>query len=137
MRHIILDTDMGIDDALALFLVLSSPEIKLEAITTVSGNVPIEVGTRNALALLELTKRMDIPVAQGCDRPLVRQPFNAKHIHGDNGLGNAVVDDPHSTPVTQHAVEFLIEKIMLRQNKISLVCIGPLTNVALAIRREP
>jgi purine nucleosidase len=61
MRHIVLDTDMGIDDALALFLVLSSPEAKLEAITTVSGNVPVEVGTRNALVLLELAKRVDIP----------------------------------------------------------------------------
>jgi inosine-uridine nucleoside N-ribohydrolase len=137
MRHIILDTDMGIDDALALFLVLSSPEIKLEAITTVSGNVPVEVGTRNALTLLELAKRTDIPVARGCDRPLMRQPIDATHIHGDNGLGNAVLDDPHITPVTQHAVEFLIEKIIAERNKITLVCIGPLTNVALALRREP
>src|SRR6266566_9819655 len=86
MRHIILDTDVGIDDALALFLALSSPEIKVEAITTVNGNVPVEVSTRNALALLELTKRTDIPVARGCDRPLVQQPINAQHIHGDNGL---------------------------------------------------
>ncbi|HEX3639698.1 MAG TPA: nucleoside hydrolase, partial [Ktedonobacteraceae bacterium] len=137
MRHIILDTDMGIDDALALFLVLSSPEIKLEAITTVSGNVPVEVGTRNTLTLLELAKRTDIPVARGCDRPLMRQPIHATQIHGDNGLGNAVLNDPHITPVTQHAVEFLIEKIIAERSKITLVCIGPLTNVALALRREP
>ncbi|TMC24423.1 MAG: hypothetical protein E6J34_00510 [Chloroflexi bacterium] len=72
MYRVILDTDVGIDDALALFLALSSPEIELEAITTVNGNVPVEIGTRNALALLELTGRTDIPVARGCERPLVR-----------------------------------------------------------------
>ena len=137
MHHVILDTDVGIDDALALFLALSSPDIKLEAITTVNGNVPVEVSTPNVLALLELTKRRDIPVARGCDRPLVRQPVDAKHIHGENGLGNAVLDEPHIVPVAQHAVELLIEKIMAERNKITLVCIGPLTNVALALRCEP
>jgi len=137
MHHIILDTDVGIDDALALFLALSSPNIKIEAITTVNGNVSVEVSTLNVLALLELTKRTDIPVARGCDRPLVRQPTDAKHIHGENGLGNVVLDKPHIVPVAQHAIELLIEKIMAEQNKITLVCIGPLTNVALALRREP
>lgn len=137
MQHIIIDTDVGIDDALALFLALGSPEIEVEAITTVNGNVPVEVSTPNVLALLELTKRTDIPVAQGCNRPLVRESIDARHIHGDNGLGNAVLDDPHIVPVTQHAVEILIEKIMAERNKITVVCIGPLTNVALALRREP
>jgi len=137
MYHVILDTDVGIDDALALFLALSSPEIELEAITTVNGNVPVEVGTRNVLALLELAGRTDIPVARGCDRPLVRPAIDAKHIHGDNGLGNAVLAEPHITPVAQHAVDLLSERIMAKPHKITLVCIGPLTNVALALRREP
>lgn len=137
MRHIILDTDVGIDDALALFLALSSPEIALEAITTVNGNVPIEISTPNILALLELTQRTDIPVARGCDRPLVRPFVDARHIHGENGLGNVTLAAPQISPVPQHAVELLIEKIMAEQNKITLICIGPLTNVALALRREP
>jgi inosine-uridine nucleoside N-ribohydrolase len=137
MQHVIIDTDVGIDDALALFLALSSPEIKVEAITTVNGNVSVEVSTYSALALLELINRVDIPVAQGCDRPLVRRPIDAKDIHGDNGLGNAMLDDPHIVPVSQHAVDLLIEKIMIERSKITLICIGPLTNVALALRREP
>jgi inosine-uridine nucleoside N-ribohydrolase len=137
MQHVIIDTDVGIDDVLALFLALSSPEIEVEAITTVNGNVSVEVNTRNVLALLELVKRTDIPVAQGCDRPLVRQPIDATDIYGDNGLGNAVLDDPHIIPVSQHAIDLLIEKIMIEQSKITLICIGPLTNVALALRREP
>jgi len=137
MYRVILDTDVGIDDALALFLALSSPEIELEAITTVNGNVPVEIGTRNALALLELTGRTDIPVARGCERPLVRPAIDAKHIHGENGLGNAVLAEPSITPVAQHAVDLLIERIMAKPQMITLVCIGPLTNVALALRREP
>jgi inosine-uridine nucleoside N-ribohydrolase len=137
MQHVIIDTDVGIDDALALFLALSSPEVEVEAITTVNGNVPVETATHNVLALLELTRRTDIPVARGCDRPLVRQSIDARHVHGDNGLGNVVLDDPQIISVSQHAVDLLIEKIMAERNKITLVCIGPLTNVALAVRREP
>jgi inosine-uridine nucleoside N-ribohydrolase len=137
MYHMILDTDLGIDDALALFLALSSPEITLEAITTVNGNVPVETSTRNVLALLELTGRTDIPVARGCERPLIRPAIDAKHIHGENGLGNAVLAEPSITPVAQHAVDLLIERIMAHPKRITVVCIGPLTNVALALRREP
>src|SRR5215469_17897627 len=94
MPRIILDTDPGIDDALALFLALASPEVQLEAITTVSGNVHVEHTTRNALALLELTGRTDIPVARGCDRPFIQPLIDARHIHGDNGLGNVDLKDP-------------------------------------------
>lgn len=137
MHRIILDTDPGIDDALALFLALASPEVQLEGITTVSGNVHVDQTTRNALALLELTGRTDIPVARGSDRPLIRQPLNAAHVHGNNGLGGAELPQPRLRPVAQHAVDLLIEKIMAAPGAITLVPIGPLTNIALALRREP
>jgi purine nucleosidase len=137
MPRIILDTDPGIDDAFALFLALASPEVQLEAITTVSGNVNVDKTTRNALTLLELAGRTDIPVARGCAQPLVREIVNAGHVHGDNGLGGVVLPEPHIQPVSRHAVEVIIEKIMAAPREITLVPIGPLTNIALALRTEP
>jgi inosine-uridine nucleoside N-ribohydrolase len=137
MLRIIHDTDPGIDDALALFLALASPDIQLEAVTTVSGNVHVDLTTRNALALLELAGRHDIPVARGCDRPLVRQPVIAAHVHGSNGLGEVVLPEPRLQPVAAHAVDVIIEKIMAAPGEITLVPTGPLTNIALAVRREP
>jgi inosine-uridine nucleoside N-ribohydrolase len=137
MQRIILDTDPGIDDALALFLALTSPEIQLEAITTVSGNVPVDLTTRNALALLTLVGRTDIPVARGCSLPLVRPYVHAAHVHGHNGIGNIELPPPQVEPVVQHAVDLIIERVMGAPGEIILVPIGPLTNIALALRREP
>ncbi|GHO89745.1 nucleoside hydrolase [Dictyobacter formicarum] len=137
MYRIILDTDPGIDDALALFLALSSPEIQLEAITTVTGNVDVEHTTYNALALLTLTGRTDIPVARGSREPLVGNRLHASHVHGEHGVGQALLPQPNIQPVEQHAVELIIEKIMGNPGEITLVEIGPLTNLALALHREP
>lgn len=138
MRRIILDTDPGVDDALALFLALASPgDVQLEAVTTVSGNVNLHHTTRNALALLELAGRSDIPVARGSSQPIVREAIYAAFVHGDNGLGNLELPLPQTQPVTKHAVDFIIEKVMNAPGEISLVPIGPLTNIALALRREP
>jgi inosine-uridine nucleoside N-ribohydrolase len=137
MRHIILDTDPGIDDALALFLALASPEVQLEAVTTVSGNVNVAFTTYNALTLLELAGRTDIPVARGCDRPLIRQPFNAAFVHGDNGLGGLQLPEPRIQPLAKHAIDIIIERVMAAPKEITLVAIGPLTNIALALRQEP
>jgi len=137
MQRIILDTDPGLDDALALFLALASPEVQLEAITTVSGNVYVDLTTRNALALLELTGRTTIPVARGCDRPIVRQPVVADYVHGHNGLGGISLPEPQLRPVKQHAVDLIIEKIMAAPREIKLVPVGPLTNIAMALRKEP
>src|SRR6266567_6147545 len=109
MRRIILDTDPGIDDALALLLALASPEIQLEAVTTVSGNVHVDLTTRNALALLELVGRGDIPVARGSAWPLVRKPVDAAFVHGHNGLGEVELPEPHLRPVGKHAVDVIIE----------------------------
>jgi inosine-uridine nucleoside N-ribohydrolase len=137
MHRIILDTDPGLDDALALFLALASPEVQLEAITTVSGNVHVDLTTRNALALLELTGRTAIPVARGCDRPIARQPVIADYVHGQNGLGGVALPEPQLQPVKQHAVDLIIEKVMAAPRAITLVPIGPLTNIAIALRKEP
>jgi inosine-uridine nucleoside N-ribohydrolase len=135
--RLLIDTDPGIDDALALFLAVASPEVQLEAVTTVSGNVHVDFTTRNALALLELAGRSDIPVARGSDRPLVRQAVIAGYVHGHNGLGEVMLPDPQRQPVSSHAVDVIIQKIMEAPGEITLVAIGPLTNLALAVRREP
>ena len=137
MYRLILDTDPGLDDALALFLALASQEVQLEAITTVSGTVHVDLTTRNALALLELAGRTDIPVARGCDRPLSRQPVFADYVHGQNGLGGVVLPEPQVHPVSQHAVDLIIERVMAAPRVITLVPVGPLTNIALALRKEP
>ena len=137
MLRCILDTDPGIDDALALFLALASPEVSLEAITTVSGNVPVELTTRNALALLELAGRTEIPVARGCTYPLLRPAVTASHVHADNGLGNVKLPAPHMKAAPQHAVDLIIETVLNAPGDITLVPIGPLTNIAMAVRREP
>jgi len=137
MRRIILDTDPGIDDALALMLALASPEVRIEAVTTVSGNVYVDFTTRNALALLELLGRGDIPVARGSAWPLLRKPVDAAFVHGDNGLGGVELPEPRIKAVGKHAVDVIIETILSAPGEISLVPIGPLTNIALAARREP
>ncbi len=137
MRRIILDTDPGIDDALALMLALASPEVRIEAVTTVSGNVHVDFTTRNALALLELLGRGDIPVARGSAWPLLRKPVDAAFVHGDNGLGGVELPEPRIKAVGKHAVDVIIETILSAPGEISLVPIGPLTNIALAARREP
>ena len=136
-RRIILDTDPGIDDALALMLALASPEVRIEAVTTVSGNVHVDFTTRNALALLELLGRGDIPVARGSAWPLLRKPVDAAFVHGDNGLGGVELPEPRIKAVGKHAVDVIIETILSAPGEISLVPIGPLTNIALAARREP
>jgi inosine-uridine nucleoside N-ribohydrolase len=137
MYRLILDTDPGLDDALALFLALASPEVQLEAVTTVSGNVHVDLTTHNALTLLELAGRTDIPVARGCDRPLLRQPVFADYVHGQNGLGGVELPEPQLQPLAQHAVDLIIERVMAAPREITLVPVGPLTNIALALRKEP
>ena len=135
--RIIIDTDPGIDDALAFLLALASPEIQLEALTTTQGNVTLEKATRNALAVLELAHASHIPVASGSVLPLV-QPLRASaDIHGESGLGNSNLPEPESKPISQHAVDYLIERALTEPGELSIFPIGPLTNIAMAIRKEP
>jgi len=135
--RIIIDTDPGVDDALTFLLALSSPNIKLEALTTTQGNVTIDKATRNALAILELAGASHIPVAQGSMLPLV-QPLRASDlVHGKSGVGNSKLPEPKNKAIDQHAVDFLIDKILAEPGEISIFPIGPLTNIAMAIRKEP
>ncbi len=136
-KRIIIDTDPGVDDALTFLLALASPEIQLEALTTTQGNVTIEKTTRNALAVLELCGASHIPVAAGSMLPLV-QPLRASaDIHGASGIGEAKLPEPQSKTIPQHAVDYLIERVLAEPNELSIFPIGPLTNIAMAIRKEP
>src|SRR5215216_7729700 len=110
--RIIIDTDPGVDDALAFLLALASPEIKLEALTTTQGNVTVEKATRNALSVLELCRASRIPVAKGSELPLVQPLRASEYVHGESGIGNSQLPEPKSKPVTQHAVDFLIECVL-------------------------
>lgn len=136
-RRIILDTDPGIDDALAILLALASPELQLEAVTVTMGNCSTAQGVVNALSVLELAGAIHVPVASGLTRPLLQPPLTAPETHGDTGLGYAQLPPPHPQPAHQHAVDLLIERIMAAPGQITVVAVAPLTNLALAIRREP
>lgn len=136
-KRIILDTDPGIDDSLAILLALASPEISLEGLSVVHGNSSTQQGTINALSVLELAKASYIPVYQGCDLPLVQPSLLAPETHGEQGIGYAKLSAPLGQPKVQKGSDYLIEKIMSSPGEITLVCIGPLTNLALAIRQEP
>lgn len=136
-KKIILDTDPGIDDACAILLALASPEISIEGLSIVHGNCSLEQATKNALSVLELAKASHIPVVKGCEAPLVQPSLLAPETHGDTGLGYAKLPEPRTRPRVQHGVDFLIEKILAAPGEITLLAIGPLTNIALAIRQEP
>jgi pyrimidine-specific ribonucleoside hydrolase len=135
--RIILDTDPGVDDAMALFLALRSPEVKIEAITPVCGNVPLSLTLPNALRLLEIAGRTDIPVAAGASAPLVRRLVTANFVHGDNGLGGIDFPEPRLRPVNETAVELIRRIVRKNPHEITLVAIGPLTNIATVLKSDP
>jgi purine nucleosidase len=134
---LILDVDTGVDDALALLYAVASPEVDLIAVTCVAGNVPLEMVTRNTLAVLEAAGREDVEVAAGADAPLVEVLSPAFEVHGPGGLGNAVVPEPRKALSDRSATTLLIEEIRARPGELLFISTGPLTNVALAIREEP
>jgi inosine-uridine nucleoside N-ribohydrolase len=134
---ILLDCDPGHDDAIALLLALASPELELLGVTTVAGNQTIEKTTTNALKVLELVGRTDVPVAAGAACPLVRPRSVAAHVHGESGLDGPELPPPSASPVDEHAVAFLARQIREREGAVTLVPIGPLTNVALLLALAP
>ncbi len=136
-KRILFDTDPGIDDACAILLALASPEVSVEGLSIVHGNCSLKQGTTNAISVLELANATHIPVAKGCEFPLLQPSLLAPETHGDTGLGYAELPPPRLKPIAQHAIDFLIEKILASPGEITLVAIGPLTNVALAVRQEP
>jgi inosine-uridine nucleoside N-ribohydrolase len=141
MKRVIIDTDPGIDDAAALFLALTSPELSVEAITTVYGNGPVEICTQNTLRILNAAGRLEIPVYQGAARPLLREPTPgwASQVHGQDGLGNINYPRPagHYPVAGRPAAVEIIERVMASQGEITMLALGRMTNLALAMSLEP
>lgn len=137
LKRLIIDTDPGIDDALAILLALASPELSVEGLTVVSGNCTARQGVQNALGVLALAGFPDIPVHIGAEVPLVQPLLIARETHGERGLGYAKLPEPSRQPASRHAVDFLIDTVLANPDEITIVAIGPLTNLALAIRLEP
>ena len=137
-RKIIIDTDPGQDDAVAILLALGSPEIDLLGITAVAGNVPLALTQKNARIILELARRTDIPVFAGADRPLLRPLITAEHVHGKTGLDGPTLPNPTMPLQDLHAVDFLIRTLRSEPaGTVTLCPIGPLTNIALALMQAP
>jgi len=136
-QRVVMDTDPGIDDSLAILLALASPEIDLAGVGVTGGNCALADGVRNALNVLATAGRTDMPVHAGIALPLIRPPFTAPETHGDTGLGYARLPASPVGPADEHAVDFIIREIMARPGEVTLVAVAPLTNVAVAIRKEP
>ncbi|MDF1726649.1 MAG: nucleoside hydrolase [Sulfitobacter sp.] len=138
-RKIIIDTDPGQDDAVAILLALSSPEdIEVLGITCVAGNVPLDLTSKNALIVCELAGKPDVKVYAGCDRPMGRDLVTAEHVHGKTGLDGPSLPDPGMRLQEQHAVDFIIETLRAEPpGTVTLCPLGPLTNIATAFERAP
>ena len=135
-HRVIIDTDPGVDDAFALLLAMRSPELKIEGITPVAGNVPLELTLPNALRMVEIAGRSDIPVAAGARTPLTRRLVTAAYAHGENGLGGAVFPEPKLKPVAEPAAEFIRQTVRKHPGEVTLITVGPLTNVAAALNAD-
>jgi pyrimidine-specific ribonucleoside hydrolase len=135
--RIILDCDPGHDDAVAILLALASPELEVIGITTVGGNATLEHVTENALRVLALARRPDIPVAAGASHPLIGPLRTAAHVHGESGLAGADLPVPVSEPLAEDAVAFIVRQLEVAAEPLTLVPTGPLTNIGLLLRERP
>ena len=138
-RKIIIDTDPGQDDAVAIFVALASPdELEVLGITAVAGNVPLELTQKNARIVCELANRSDMRVFAGCDRPLGRRLVTAEHVHGKTGLDGPSLPDPKMPLQDEHAVDFIIRSLREAAPRTITLCpLGPLTNIATAFQKAP
>jgi inosine-uridine nucleoside N-ribohydrolase len=134
---IVIDCDPGHDDAVALMLACASPQVELVGVTTVAGNQTVEKTTANALKILELCARPDVPVARGAADPLVRRRSVAAHVHGESGLDGPDLPEPSRDVVDEHAVDFLARTIREREGDVTLIPVGPLTNIGLLLAQHP
>lgn len=136
-RRVIIDCDPGVDDAIALLLAFASPEIRVEAITTVIGNVPLARTTANARRVCDLAGRGDIPIHAGCARPIMAPTDRGSSVHGGDGLGDIGLPEAAGPPEPGHAVDVLIDRLRAAPGEITLCPLGPLTNIALALVKAP
>lgn len=137
MRRIIIDTDCGSDDAVALIMALKSSDIKVEAITTVCGNVPLELAAKNALMTIEITGGQKPHLYAGAAKPLFRNLVTAVNVHGEDGMGDCNLINPAIDAESKHAVDAILEIVENNPGEIEIVTIGPVTNIALAILKAP
>ncbi len=137
-RKFIYDTDPGVDDSMAFFLAMASPEVELVGVTTVFGNGGTQTTTANALRLVETVARTDIPVVRGAEQPLLH-PYHGHgaRVHGADGLGNAGMPPPQGKPQAGRAAAFIADTVLAAPGEVTLVAVGPLTNLALAVGLEP
>lgn len=136
-RNIIIDCDPGVDDAIALMLALRSPELAVQAITVVAGNVPLTLTQRNARQICELLGRIDVPIYAGCPRPMVRSLVTAEEVHGKTGLEGVTLPEPSMPLQSAHAVSCLIEMLRATAEPFTIATLGPLTNIAVALVQAP
>ena len=136
-RLLIIDCDPGQDDAVALLLAFASPELDVRAVTAVAGNVPLDLTAANARRICELAGRGDVPVHAGCARPLLAPLETAEHVHGESGLAGADLPEPAVPLAPGHAVDVMIERVLAAPGEVTIAALGPLTNLALAIVKEP
>jgi inosine-uridine nucleoside N-ribohydrolase len=136
-QRVIIDTDPGVDDAMAILLALNSPELKVEALTVVPGNVEAAQGLENALKLVSLAGRCDVPVAGGAQHPLNQKLITAQFWHGRNGLAGVDLPAPTCKPDARFGPDLIIEMVHKYPHQITLIPVGPLTNIALAVSKDP
>lgn len=136
-RRVIIDADPGQDDAVAILMAMRSPDLQIEAITAVLGNVPLDLTLENALKLVEIGERPEIPVAAGARTPLVRRAVTATYVHGADGFGGVVFPEPKVKPVATPAADLIRQIIRKYPKQVSIIAIGPLTNVATVLRQDP
>jgi purine nucleosidase len=137
-RPLIIDTDPGQDDAIAVLLALASDELQVDGITTVAGNVPQPLVTDNAQGLLALTDREDVPVHRGCERPMLRELFTAEYVHGPTGVDGTILPRPMVSTADAHGVDAIIDYCLdAEDGSVTLCPLGPLTNIGMAIAKEP
>ncbi|WMV52442.1 hypothetical protein MTR67_045827 [Solanum verrucosum] len=136
-EKIIIDTDPGIDDSMAILMAFQTPEVEILGLTTIFGNATTKAATRNALILCETAGYPDIPVAEGSLETLKRgEPHIADFVHGSDGLGNLFLPSPNSKKIEKSASEFLVDKVSEYPGEVSILALGPLTNLALAVKRD-
>jgi inosine-uridine nucleoside N-ribohydrolase len=136
-RRVIIDTDPGVDDAMAILLALNSPELKVEALTVVPGNVDSKQGLENALKLVSLANRCDVVVARGAEHPLNQKLITAQFWHGPNGLAGVELPASNCKPDKRFGPDLIIETIHKYPHEVTLIPVGPLTNIALAASKDP